>query len=258
MSAGAAATPIFITCRDRVTGLIQLVDWLERAGHERIYLVDNHSAWPALLEYLDQTPHTVVRLRENAGHTAPWAAGAVEKYAPAERYVVTDPDVVPDEDCPLDAIEHLASIIDRYPIYRKVGLGLRIDDLPAHNALRDVVIAWESQFWMRKVRSGLYHAPVDTTFAIYEARCGHQTTPTARTGAPYVARHLPWYADSNAIDEEERFYRARGRPGISNWHSDSMAREPRGMPIGGTPRWLLWKWYHVAGPFDRPRRTREG
>lgn len=258
MSRVAASTPIFITCRDRVAGLIQLVDWLERAGHERIYLIDNHSAWPALLEYLDQTPHTVVRLRENAGHTAPWAAGAVERYASGERYVVTDPDVVPDEDCPLDAVEHLASIIDRYPIYRKVGLGLRIDDLPEHYSLRDVVIAWESQFWMRKVRSGLYHAPVDTTFAIYEAGCGHQTTPTARTGAPYVARHLPWYADSNAIDEEERFYRARGRPGISNWHSDSMAREPRGMPFGGTPRWLLWKWYHVAGPFDRPRRTREG
>lgn len=253
----AADVPIFITCRDRVTCLVRLVDWLERAGHERIYLIDNDSAWSPLLEYFERTPHTVIRLGQNAGHVAPWSSGVIEEHASGERYVVTDPDVVPDEGCPFDAVEHLAWVIDHYPIYRKVGLGLRIDDLPAHYALRDPAVAWESQFWRRKIRRGLYHAPVDTTFALYDVGCGHPTMPNARTGPPYVARHLPWYSNSAALDDEERFYRERGRAGISNWHSDSMDRAPRDLPVGGRPRWLIWKWRHVTAPFDRPRRAEQ-
>ena len=52
--------PIFINCRDRITCLSVLVDWLEKAGHENIYLLDNDSSYPPLLEYYEQTPHTVV------------------------------------------------------------------------------------------------------------------------------------------------------------------------------------------------------
>jgi hypothetical protein len=44
-----------------------LVDYHERAGQERIVLLDNASVYPRLIEYLDATPHTVIRLRINAG-----------------------------------------------------------------------------------------------------------------------------------------------------------------------------------------------
>ena len=93
-------TPIFIICRDRLTPLAALVQWLERTGCECIYLLDNDSAWPPLLEYYERSPHSVIRLGVNAGHLAPWELGIVERYARHERYVVTDPDVVPDDSCP--------------------------------------------------------------------------------------------------------------------------------------------------------------
>ena len=50
--------PIFVIVRDLLSPLQQLLDWLERAGHDRIILVDNASTYPPMLEYLcDDRPH---------------------------------------------------------------------------------------------------------------------------------------------------------------------------------------------------------
>ena len=101
--------PIFICSRDRVSCLRRLVDWLEQAGHERIVIVDNASTYEPLLDYLDGSPHQVVRLAENHGKRALWRAGL----APSDWFVYTDPDILPMDDCPLDAVEQLRSALDR-------------------------------------------------------------------------------------------------------------------------------------------------
>ena len=125
-------TPIFIVVRDLLSPLQELVGWLERAGQERIVLVDNDSTYPPMVDYLSTTPHTVVRCGWNMGHRSPWLSGAIFEMADEQSYVVTDPDIVPDEDCPLDAIDHFAEILDAHPEVHRVGFGLRIDDLPDH------------------------------------------------------------------------------------------------------------------------------
>ena len=66
-----SGVPIIINCRDRLGSLVELVDYLERAGQDRIYLLDNDSAYPPLLEYLAHSPHEVVRLGRNAGRLSP-------------------------------------------------------------------------------------------------------------------------------------------------------------------------------------------
>src|SRR3954469_18701681 len=63
----AVTVPIFINCRDRLSSLRDLVDWLERVGCDEIYFLDNDSAFEPLLEYYRETPHTVVRMKENWG-----------------------------------------------------------------------------------------------------------------------------------------------------------------------------------------------
>lgn len=243
--------PVLITCRDRATSLVELVSWLERAGHDRIYLVDNDSRWPPLLEFLENTSHTVIRLKENLGYLAPWEAGLVDRFARGEPYVVTDPDVVPDESCPFDAAAHLASLLVQYPVYRKAVLGLRIDDLPEHFALREAVLRSEASFWRRPVRRGLYHAWVDTTFAVYRAGWGPGLYPALRTGKPYLARHLGWYLDSSNPTEEQHFYQSRAR-------SDVSGLEPHGSDTQDSAvsrlRWLLYRWRFIVDPFGRPRR----
>lgn len=202
--------PILIACRDRVSSLIELVRWLEDAGHQRIILVDNDSSYEPLLEYYEATPHTVVRLGQNIGPHQFWAAGVVDEHASGERFVLTDPDVVPCSTCPADALAFFDDLLDRYPDRAKVGFGLRIDDLPARYQHREAVWAWERPFWTDEKEPGVYDAPIDTTFALYrEGEAAFRAAPALRTGGLYVARHMPWYSDLASPSAEDVCYHER-------------------------------------------------
>lgn len=206
---------IFINCRDRVTCLSELVSWFEKAGCEDIFLIDNDSSYPPLLEYYRQTPHTVIFLKNNLGHTALWDADLLRNQY-GEFYIYTDPDVIPTEDCPTDVLQVLTEILQKYPTLSKAGLGLKIDDLPDHYRFKENVLRWEKQFWQDEVEPGLFSALVDTTFALNRAR--YYTIGNAvRTDSPYLARHADWYIDSDNLTEEENYYRTHARPGVSHW-----------------------------------------
>jgi hypothetical protein len=209
--------PVIINVRDRLDPLRQLVEWLEAAGQQELYLLDNASTYPPLLQWLDQTRHRVVRSERNLGHRGPWLSGMVPRLGHDRCFVVTDPDVVPDEDCPLDAIQHFRALFDEVPIVDKVGFGLRIDDLPDHNEHKAQIIAWERRFWEREVVPNAYGAAIDTTFALYRPGRGHWYLNSLRTGPPYVARHLSWYIDSANLTEEQQYYREHADPLTSNW-----------------------------------------
>lgn len=207
----------FIICRDRVTHLKQLVSWLERAGQEDITLIDNDSSYPPLLEYYESTPHKVVRVGGNAGHMVLWKKPGLvgDPYKP---FLLSDPDVVPTEDCPLDAINYLEEVLKKYPHLTKAGLGLKLDDLPDHYHRKREVLKWEDQFWAdKKPDAPLYYGEIDTTFAIYPKLGQYSTRNAIRTGYPYLARHMPWYADSANPTEEELYYRSRFDSKINNW-----------------------------------------
>jgi hypothetical protein len=208
--------PIFIVVRDLLSPLQQLLNWLERAGHERIILVDNASSYPPMLEQLATTPHTVVHCDWNMGHRSPWLSGAVFDLAHDEPYVVTDSDIVPDDDCPLDAVDYFAAIMAEHPDVHRVGFGLRIDDLPNHYAPKSDVIAWESPFWHKETEPGIFSAPIDTTFAIARVR-RPSSMPSIRTGPPYVARHLPWYDNTAEPSEELLYYREHSDRALTHW-----------------------------------------
>jgi hypothetical protein len=211
-----SSPPIFVIVRDLLSPLQQLIEWLERAGHDRVVLVDNASTYPPMVEYLSTTEHTVVRCGWNMGHRSPWLSGAVFDYAHDEPYVVTDPDIVPDDTCPLDAVEHFAEVMVAHPEVHRVGFGLRIDDLPDHYAPKADVIAWEKPFWEHEIAPGLYSAPIDTTFALARVR-RPSSMPSIRTGPPYVARHLPWYDDTAEPSAEMIYYREHGDRSLTHW-----------------------------------------
>ena len=218
---------MFINCRDRVTPLLALIDYLERAGCERVHLLDNDSTYPPLLEYYERTPHTVIRLDQNFGSKALWQSGILDELGIDGRYVYSDPDVVPIEECPLDAIEYFGEVLDRYPGYSKAGFGLKYDDLPDHFRNKDKVVAWESKFWQRQIAPRLYDAPLDTTFALYRT-AEHAPKAAIRTGYPYLARHTTWYWDSDNLSEENRYYTERGR--VTTWTREEMVGGPEANP----------------------------
>ncbi len=210
--------PILINCRDQVSMLRELVNWLLEAGHERLYLIDNASTFEPLLDYFSevQSRIAVVRLAENVGHLALWQWNLLDRLGLKPPFVYADPDMVPIEECPHDLVQHLLDVMLALPRIRKVGVGIVIDDLPEHYQFRDQVQSWESQYWQKPLMPGVFEAAVDTTFAIYRD-AGPFTLEAVRTGYPYVMRHLPWYVVSDTPSEELLYYRAHAKSASTTW-----------------------------------------
>ena len=192
--------------------------WLEDAGHERIVLLDNASTFEPLRDYYSHTPHEVVPLGANLGSRAIWAADLV----PDEWFVYTDPDCIPADDCPTDAVAHLRDLLDRFPDFPKAALGLFVDDLPP--ALEGVA-RWERSLVSdgRWLAPGVFGSLADTTFALYRpgAPFGYHAL---RTGAPYLARHEGWYAEADP-SAEDLYYLAHADTGplASSWATRAKA-----------------------------------
>ncbi|NCB44084.1 MAG: glycosyltransferase family 2 protein [Clostridia bacterium] len=219
---GVHNVPVIINNYNRYVAMVKLVDWLHEAGHKNIIILDNQSDYPPLLDYYRrQDVCTVVYLGANFGHRALWKSGFYKKIK-NKYFCYTDPDLVPVSECPKDLVSHLLEVLWRYSGVVKVGPGLRISDIPDHYEHKDMVIAWESQYWKVPVEKNVYKAALDTTFAIYRPRTFHcpylPHLPSLRTGEPYVMHHTPWYEDSDRLTEEEIFYRNK-LSGISWWSS---------------------------------------
>jgi len=125
-------------------------------------------------------------------------------------HIYTDSDVVPVEEVPSSFIDDMVEIAKRYQI-PKLGLSLKIDDLPDHFLLKQQVIDHEGSFFEREYieddKCRLYKAPVDTTFAVNSPgiACGYSDF-AYRTAGSYFARHMPWYYDINNLPEDEKYY----------------------------------------------------
>ena len=214
--------PIFIICRDRLTCTSHLVNWIEKTNQQEIYLVDNASTYEPLLEYYKKTPHTVIRMGANTGHTGIWLHGIVDKYAKDKHFVVTDPDVLPIDECPLDAIDYFRIALDKYRDRTKVGFGLKFDDLPNHYKFKASVIQHESQYMNWGGPEGFNFAPIDTTFALYRPGATQDISFSARSKFPYLARHLPWYINSESPGAEEEYYIDHAHDRINSWNHKTL------------------------------------
>jgi GT2 family glycosyltransferase len=215
--------PVFIICYERFNALKQLVSWFENHNFKKIVFIDNDSSYPELTRYYESSPYQVIRLMRNEGHTAPWSLGIIRGLCPHDFYLVSDPDVLPDENCPPDFAKHFLKIHKNFSEYKKVGFGLRIDDLPDHYPLKSSVVAWESQFWSHPLGENIYEAGIDTTFAVYKPfTYSYMLHPSIRTGEPYVARHLPWYTDPANQTDEDIYYRYRADANVNSWDAGEL------------------------------------
>lgn len=207
--------PIIINSFNRLTTLKRLVASLEKRGYTNIYILDNCSSYPPLLEWLRTTPYEVIHLPDNLGFKALWRHKPSRKRFCSDYYIYTDADVELDEECPDDILERMFEVLDkRYPNAFKVGPSIRIDDLPDCYDHKQEVIEWESRFFTRAEGNELFRAPIDTTFALYRPRIGLSRRPSLesyRMAAPYQIRHLPWYEDTQNLTDEERYYKEHCR-----------------------------------------------
>lgn len=218
----AGSLPVFINCRDRVTDLKKLVDWLNKVGVHKIALVDNASTYPELLDFYHETSCQVLPLGVNYGQRAPWESLAIGILAKDNYYVVSDPDIIPIDDCPNDALDFFYQTLRRHKNYMKVGFGLKIDDLPVHYLLRKTVVGWEKQFWQNELEPNIYIADIDTTFALYRPNTWYFLENSLRTGYPYVATHTAWYQDSQKPSAEDKYYQLHASRTVNTWNMEDI------------------------------------
>ena len=222
--------PIFITSFNRLEYLKKLISWLDKINYSNVIILDNCSKYQPLIDYYKQIQdkHKVVFLPNNFGHLAVWHCGLFNEILDNSYYIVTDPDVLPIDECPDDAVGFFYEILQREKAATKVGFSLKTDDIPDYYSLKKEVITEQSKH--RYISSvykdiNIYHSGIDTTFALYRPGIYPDAAywySGIRTGYPYEARHLTWYRDSSAPPtEEDIIYLNSSETFCSVWSRDS-------------------------------------
>lgn len=212
-------THIFICSYNRLEPLKALVKALTDRGYYNIVILDNGSTYQPLLDWYNTLEHGSVHFcKQNYG---PEALDCVRDYEPDfqvkynhilqnEYHVYTDSDVVPVEEVPDSFIDDMIDLCKKYQI-PKMGLSLKIDDLPDHFALKDQIITHEGSFFERDFilddKCKIFRAPVDTTFAVNSPglACGYNHH-ACRAAGNYFARHMPWYYNIDDLPVDEAYY----------------------------------------------------
>jgi hypothetical protein len=210
--------PIIINNFNRYTYLLKLISWLESKGYTNIVILDNNSTYSPLLNYYSITKHKVVLLKKNVGYKALWETDVFKVFEKGY-YVYTDPDVLPDVDCPGDIVFKLYQVLNSYTSIEKCGPALRIDNLPDSYSKKQEVQKWESEHWLKQVETGVFDAPLDTTFALYKpfAKGEAEICKAYRLAGKYCFLHLPWYEDSSKVSEEDVYYTNNMDKKQSHW-----------------------------------------
>lgn len=216
--------PIIINNFNQLFYLKQLINKLQIFNIKTIVILDNNSTFPPLLKYYEDIKNEVkiIRLTKNRGHLAFWKTEYVFKQYSSGFYVVTDPDVVPLDICPEDLVKKLMKLSLKYKIYTKVGVSLKINDIPDHYINKDKVLNWEKQFWQIEKSEMAFEAAIDTTFALYRPNYIYNKQnfyKALRTKKPYQAKHGGWYINHKNLTEEELYYNKTANSS-SSWNID--------------------------------------
>lgn len=226
-------TPIFIISYNRLNYLVDLISRLEEMGYKNIKIIDNASTYPPLLDYYNTTSHEVFRMDENYGHMVFWKKPIFEKYR-KDLYAITDPDVIPTDNCPKDFMKQFYYCLKKYPRIKKAGFSLKIDDIPKDAPLYHDVINWERAYNLFRIPgTNKYAADIDTTFALYipeDLDISRRFHVAIRIGFPYQLRHLPWYTKLSDVTEEDEYYSSHRTNGF--WDSTSGKRTEEGLNNG--------------------------
>ena len=208
--------PIVILNKDRLIPLQLLVQSLQKRKYNNIIIIDNQTTYQPTLDWYKETginvfynnidatlydTGTFYRLAFELNH--PVFSKIVKDY-----YVFTDSDVVP-EDCVSNNFIDCMIDVCRETGTQKVGMALKIDDLPDTDFSRHIINN-ESAMWINRIdhdRYELYQAGVDTTFAVHAPNAlPLLNTNCIRIAGNFIAKHLPWYYDIDNMPADERYY----------------------------------------------------
>lgn len=224
--------PVFINSFNQLHYLRELLANLSNHGFSNLWILDNQSTYPKLLEFYktlnDVRPGNpqVLYYPENFGPRHFHLTSLYTSVWPYPHFY-TDPDIL------LPAIDEafagtLLALSNRFQV-AKVGSALT---LPDPEKLRDFfasgpetgtspvsVLDWEKQFWKNELDDGIYGTSIDTTFHLFNPAffVPENFLHGIRVARPgFQAKHRPWFNDDLPPADEYEFYR-ESRKGFGNW-----------------------------------------
>lgn len=214
--------PVFIISFNQLDNLKKLIAFLWHKEYYNIVIIDNNSTYKPLLNYLSTLDNkmTIFRLKKNFGHRVFWKKKELFENYTKGYYAITDPDILPDKNCPEDFLLQFKKILDRNPQIDKVGFSLKIDAIPDYNPNKNKIINWEKKYWETTEKEGNYIAEIDTTFALYRPGKPFVTYKGIRTKYPYIASHESWSIDFDNMTEEQKYYNKNANSS-SSWNISS-------------------------------------
>lgn len=195
----------FIINRNLLTWPKNMVEWMTNHPDIEPIIIDNVSTYSPLLEWYDTNPCRIIKMAQNYKHKVLWTTGLFQSEVKENYYIVTDPDIDLSS-VPYDVVDRLIEGIEKYN-QPKVGLALKISDLPVDGPNTEQILKWESSMWSNPLENDFYAAPIDTTFALCSReRCRTHMIGGIRLGGEYTCRHLPFYLTPTNVTEEYDYY----------------------------------------------------
>ena len=213
--------PIFIPTFNNPTYVLQMLQQLNDRHLRNIHIVDNGSTYPPMLQLLSQLDGAVriTHLRHNQGPRHLFLDEDNLLCLP-DYFCITDPDLRFNPEMPQDFLLMLLKLTNSLQI-GKAGFALDIQDRDQMRAEKFnydgehlQIWEWEERYW--KVQAGfandgspIYHAAIDTTFALYNKKFfkPENFLAAVRIAGKYTCKHLPWYKNVDIPVAERNFYR---------------------------------------------------
>ena len=188
----------FIINRNLLSTLKHTVEFLQRNDKIEVWILDQNSTYPPLLDYYSTNPCNIYYCKANIGHLAYWS---VQELHDDNYFIVCDPDCtyngIPD-----DWLDVMLSVLNDTTVF-KVGFSIDVSNLPP-TTLGKHQKEYQQIFWKDKNKYG-WIADIDTTFALYRpnSQFGYSAI---RLDVPYTMQHYPWYIIEDNITEEWMYY----------------------------------------------------
>jgi len=197
--------PFYVVAFNRIYGLKKAYEFVSSSSIPlELIVLDMGSTWEPFIEYRDSLGIKVINFPFGMGPRDLWVTGELSRLG-IGGFFLADGDI-DYSDVNLDAAEKMVNLSQKYPWFPKVGLALKIQDLPKDNEgnrIRD----WAKSDWAVRWDQETYLTGLDTTTAYYPRR---ETTfhyrPALRIAGVYQATHYPWYERPENYGEEARFY----------------------------------------------------
>jgi len=208
--------PVVINSFNQFTYLKNIIEKFINNGFCNIYVVDQGSSYPPLVEYLSlvnaKFPQVCpIYLHKNNGSRWFLEQSLHDMFA-SECVIFTDPDMIFDV-LAEDFISRLLHLSHKYQI-AKVGPALALvnvnDSSIEFDGKRYSVREWESQFWANPIEDGVYSAGIDTTMCLfikkyYSPNLFYKALRVAGDG--FEVQHAPWMLNDRMPHDEREFYK---------------------------------------------------